>query len=113
MCPFKNLKLFSVPTSYHMDDHLIQKSSSATYLGVTIDHRLNWKEHINKVVAKSNSVNAFLKRNLSGCSIKVKKNCYMAMVQLVIEYTAIIWSPYTYGTAQSCKIYNEQLYTNG
>ena len=48
-------KLFSVSTSYHMDDHLIQKSSSATYLGVTIDHGLNWKEHINKVVAKSNS----------------------------------------------------------
>ena len=45
----KNLnRLFSVPISYHMGDHMhtIQKSSSATYLGVTIDHNANWKEHI-------------------------------------------------------------------
>ena len=79
-----------------MGTYKIQQSSSATYLGVTIDHKLNWKEHINKVVAKANSVHAFLKQNLNGCSIKVKKNCYLAMVRPVIEYAAIIWSPYSY-----------------
>ena len=65
--------------------------SEITHLGVTIDYNVNWKEH-NEFVTKANSVNAFLKQNLSGCSIKVKKNRYLAMVQPIIEYAAIICS---------------------
>lgn len=67
-------ELFSVPTSYTIAT--IHKSPSAR---VTIDHSLNQKEHT-KAVTKANSVNAFLKRNLSDHSIKTKKTYYPTRV---------------------------------
>ena len=69
-------RLFSNPVTY-----IILQSQSATYLGVKIDQRLKWSEHISSTISKANAANVFLKRNLSGCSSKVKKNCYLSMVR--------------------------------
>lgn len=38
-----------------------QQVPSAKYLGITIDSHLSWKDHINEICSKANSVNAFLK----------------------------------------------------
>ena len=84
-----------MPTSYYLDEYTIQQSQSATYLGVTIDQKLKWSEHISSTVSKANTANAFLKRNLSGCSGKVKKNRYLSMVRPILEYASIVWSPHT------------------
>ena len=40
-----------------MNEHNIQQSQSATYLGVTIDQRLRWSEHISNTVFKANAAN--------------------------------------------------------
>ena len=82
-------------TPYYLDEYIIQQSQSATYLGVKIDRKLKWSEHISSTISKANAANAFLKRNLSGCSSKVKKNCYLSMVRPILEYASIVWSPYT------------------
>ena len=74
---------------------LIQQSQPATYLGVKIDQRLKWSEHISSTISKANAANAFLKCNLGGCSSKVKKNCYLSMVRPILEYASIVWSPHT------------------
>ena len=50
--------------TYYIDYTNIQQVEHAKYLGVTIDQKLNWHEHIN-VVKKGNSVLGFLRRNLS------------------------------------------------
>ena len=84
-----------MPTSYYLDEYTIQQSQSATYLGVTIDQKLEWPEHISSIVSKANAANAFLKCNLSGCSSKVKKSCYLSMVRPILEYASIVWSPHT------------------
>ena len=39
------------------------QSRNATYLGVTIDEHLKRSDHIERIVCKANSVNAFLRRN--------------------------------------------------
>ena len=39
----------------------IHQVTSAKYLGVTIDQHLTWKDHINKVCHKANSVKGFLR----------------------------------------------------
>ena len=66
-------KHFPMQTSYYLGEYIIQQSQSATYLGVKIDQRLKWSEHISSTISKANAANAFLKRNLSRCSSKVKK----------------------------------------
>ena len=82
-------------TSYYLGEYIIQQSQSATYLGVKIDQRLKWSEHISSTISKANSANAFLKHNLSGCSSKVKKNCYLSIVRPILEYASIVWLPHT------------------
>ena len=63
--------------TYHIDYTNIQQVEHAKHLGVTIDQKLNWHEHINNVVKKGNSVLGFLRRNLSTTSFRV---CISGMV---------------------------------
>ena len=58
-------KHFPMQTSYYLDEYIIQQSQSATYLGVKIDQRLKWSEHISSTISKANAANAFLKCNLN------------------------------------------------
>ena len=58
-------KHFPMQTSYYLDECIIQQSQSATYLGVKIDQRLKWSEHISSTISKVNAANAFLKCNLN------------------------------------------------
>ena len=65
------------------------------YFGVTIDEHLKWSDHIERTVCKANSVNAFLRQNISSCPSHIKKMCYLAMVRPILEYSSVVWSPFT------------------
>jgi len=40
---------------YYINQHQIEQSTHATYLGVTIDEHLKWTNHVDKIVAKANA----------------------------------------------------------
>ena len=40
------------PTKLEINDNAIKQVSSTTFLGITIDNKLNWAEHINQVKCK-------------------------------------------------------------
>ena len=80
--------------SYYMDNSVLQEVASAKYLGVTIDSRLTWSDHITKVVNKANSVLGFLQRNLKYCPPEIKTSCYKSLVIPILEYACTSWSPY-------------------
>ena len=67
----------------------------STYLGVVIDSKLTWKEHIKQVLSKFNASLAFLRRNLRACSRNIKKHFYKTSVTPIIEYATNIWAPHT------------------
>ena len=69
--------------------------SSVKYLGAYIDEHLTWKEHVKHTISKANTLRAFLQRNITSCPRAVKDACYKIMIRPIIEYAAIIWSPYT------------------
>ena len=80
-------------------DYFIQKTpirsvSNVKYLGVTIDERLSFNEHINRISNKANSIKALLLRNIKSCPLKVKDNCYKIMVRPIMEYACTVLSPY-------------------
>jgi len=52
---------------YYIDQHKIEQSTHATYLGVTIDEHLKWTNHVDRIVAKANATIRFLKGNFSFC----------------------------------------------
>ena len=65
------------------------------YLGITINSKLNWSEHIARITSKTSSVLGFLQRNFKKCPTDIKVSCYKSLVLPVLEYGCTIWDPYT------------------
>ena len=88
-------KRFPLSSEYKIDNIVINKVTSAKYLGVTITQNLSWKEHIAKISNKANSTHGFLQRNLRQCPIDVKSLAYITYVRPIIEYASVVLSPHT------------------
>jgi len=69
--------------------------SSAKYLGLTIDTKLNYNEHVSNIYKKANSTRAFIHRNTRSCPRRVKATAYTSFVGPQLEYAATVWSPHT------------------
>jgi len=78
---------------YYIDNSIIKQATHSKYLGVTIDERLTWNEHILTIANKARHVN--LRRNVYQCSPYVKCNLYESMVRPIIEYASPIWDPHS------------------
>ena len=92
---FNNNKKQNVTNNdYFIHNIKLSKIKEAKYLGVTIDHQLHWKPHINNICGKANKTLAFLKRHLSGCSQKIKAKSYEIYVRPTLEYSSNAWDPY-------------------
>ena len=48
----------------HAYDYTIHEVTHAKYLGVVIDSKLSWSEHIKQVTNRANKVKGFLQRHL-------------------------------------------------
>ena len=92
--------------NYKINDYAIQKVESIKYLGLTctISHNLSWLPHISKISDKVNSVQAFFRRNLAHCSRNLKVKCYQIYIRPIIEYAAIMWSPYTHSSIHAVEM---------
>ena len=66
--------------------------------------KLNWSDHITKVVNKANRTRAFLQRNLKQCPCSIKIMCYESYVRPILEYSCTVWAPFTH-----CDIYKLEL----
>ena len=56
---------------------------------VTISKDLTWKAHINNITNKANKTLGFIKRNIHGCTQKVKQHTFTTMVRPTMEYASI------------------------
>ena len=53
-----------IKSTYYLDRFINKEVTSVNYLGITIDPRLTWPDHVTGVVAKANSVLGFIQSNL-------------------------------------------------
>ena len=81
--------------TYHINDVPIKEVNSVKYLGVVIDSKLTWKEHVKQILSKANMALAFLRQNLKACSCRIKEHCFKTSVLPIIEYATIVWAPHT------------------
>ena len=84
-------KFSSITTAYYMDAKSIKQVSSAKYLGITINKKLQWAEHIYNITKKSSATLGFLHRNLNKCPIWsfIKSFCYKSLIILTLEYACM------------------------
>ena len=80
--------------TYNMNGRPIEVTASHTYLGIGINNKLIWAEHIRNAASKANKVLGLLRRNLYSCSPFAKETSYLSLVRPKLEYCSSIWDPY-------------------
>ena len=90
-----NRKSRIIQADYTIHNQQLAQVDSSKYLGVNISRNLSWKRHIDITCKKANQTLAFLQRNIRTCPREVKVQCYQTYVRPIVEYAAIVWSPYT------------------
>ena len=83
-----------LPYFYELCNTVLTSVSEEKYLGVLISQDLSWAAHRNTVITKANQKLGFLRRNLRGCPMDLKKLAYISMVRSSMEYASIIWEPF-------------------
>ena len=66
--------------TYTMMGEPITSVTQHMYLGVELDSKLTWNEHISAITGKANSSLAFLRKNLDNCPEQIKTQAYYSLV---------------------------------
>ncbi len=69
-----------------INNHTIGRERYVKYLGVYIDDKLEWTEHITHVTKKVSSLTGILYRTKTALPYKCKKDIYFALVHSVLTY---------------------------
>ena len=59
--------------TYKMNGRPLEVTANHTYLGIGMNNKLSWAEHISNTVSKANKVLGLLHQNLYNCSPLVKE----------------------------------------
>jgi len=96
-CEFLRItnKTTPITHTYLIAESPIKEVTTTKYLGVLIDNKLNWNNHIQSIAHKASQVNGFLYRNLRQCPTNIKVICFKSMVRPILEYASSIWAPHT------------------
>ena len=81
--------------NYYIATSPIKEATSIKYLGVQIDNKLTWNDHIQYITHTAAQVNGFLYRTLRQCSYNIRSTCYKSMVCPILEYPSTVWDPHT------------------
>lgn len=81
--------------NYQIDDTRLQRVQKYKYLGVLFTPDLRWNTHIDYVCSKATKALYSLRRNLYGAPPDIKCLAYKTLVRPIIEYSKIVWDPYT------------------
>ena len=90
-----NRKSRIIHADYSIHNQQLAQVDSTKYLGISISRNLSWKRHVDITCQKANRTLAFLQRNIGCCPREIKTRCYQTYVRPILEYAAIVWSPYT------------------
>ena len=72
----------------------LEQVDAASYLGITVNSKLKWSEHISSISSKASRSLGLIKRNLWNCSRKVRETAYTNIVRPKLEYASALWDPH-------------------
>jgi hypothetical protein len=88
-------RLPRVPFTYQLGKSILRSVSKYKYLGVVINNKLTWDDHILYVVSKANRALGFVRRHLSKCEPATRLKCYVAFVRPHLEFASCAWDPFS------------------
>ena len=90
-----NRRKKKVVSCYSIHGKALKEVTGAKYLGVTIDRKLTWNDHIANITKKANNTRTFLQHNINSCPQAIKSRCYQTFVMPIVEYASTVWDPST------------------
>jgi hypothetical protein len=72
----------------------LAKTNSEKDLGVVLNNKLKWNDHIDQSILKANAALGMLKRTFKFWNCKIFKQLYTAMVRPHLEYCSAVWNPH-------------------
>lgn len=80
---------------YTMHGAILSTVTSATYLGIEINSKLTWHNHVDTITAKANRSLGLLRRNLKNAPQETKSLAYQSITRPLLEYGSVVWAPHT------------------
>ena len=87
--------------SIEVDDHILTQSKNTKYLGVRIDDKFTWQDHIVELRSKLARNNSALVRLRKFVNLNTLKMVYYTLVYSHIQYCISVW-----GCAAKTNLYN-------
>ena len=84
-------KVIDFDLKFQLNGKQLYPTNSAKYLGVKIDNKLNWNEHINDVAIKLNRANVMLYKTRDYVNEKTLRSIYYAIFDSYINYASNVW----------------------
>ena len=69
----------------------LKVATFAKFLGLWIDEKLNWTEHVRRLLLKINSRKSMLCKGKNFLTVHAKKTLYYAQIQSNLTYGLLIW----------------------
>ena len=73
----------------------LEEITSDRYLGVILDNKLNFNEHVDTITKKATNLLNLCRRNLHMCPQNLKETAYKSLIRPHLEYASPAWSPHT------------------
>ena len=97
------LKIGRFPSSYDYrmkngnESTILKESKVERDLGVLVDSKLTFEDHISHVISRSNRLLGVIRRSFANMDTDTFKLLYIGLVRSVLEYGQAAWSPYRIG----------------
>ena len=80
---------------YRMSTVSINRVNTVKDLGILLDAKLNFAQHISATTAKAYAILGFIKRNTQQFDdVYCLKSLYCSLVRSILEYGVLVWAPY-------------------
>ena len=89
-----NYKQCPPQRSYFFCGSKLEQVDSVSYLGITVNSKLKWSDHISSISSKASRSLGVIKRNLWNCPRKVRETAYTSIVRPKLEYASASWDPH-------------------
>ena len=70
-------------------------------IGVKLDSKLTWTNHVTDISSKSSKTLGMIKRTIGPCKPEVKQTAYNMLIRPKLEYSSPIWNPHTFSQVNS------------
>lgn len=80
--------------TYSVTSTDLSRVETYRYLGVLLNSKLTWSDHIQKLAADASKILGYIRRSLSCSPARVRQLAYTTFVRAKLDYASAIWNPH-------------------